>query len=619
MQAPCYLFYQPEHDTLAHALSEHFDDTVILTPVQGEKSLLEKLQTLPAQADIWTLLDDRLFKVLWQACQHQPVTLYPLPHDTNPHTRAGLLLKDSAAAQLENWRHQPPPFRKQAVCANEKWVLSQVIVGQPPLLKRTGFWQQFKQFFKTLPKLQLHPYLVHTVKQQFKTAALYMRCGESAAIMQRTPSFWETGLPQTGQIAATIYAPLSIMNFVQLFLRRRTNKPLPPGIGTVRANRLSIKNEQPFHYLLDEEKFSHNALELESIPTECRVALGREVMPVSDDKELVRIHTLPTDEESIQFYTQRPLPLFTHANESAFVELFTQIRQNALLTQPFVVLLTLSVLIAAFGLYLNSGPVIIGAMILAPLMAPIVSLAMGVVRLDSKLIVQSARTIGVGTALALFLGLTFAWLLPLGHLTEQMSSRTHPNLLDLGVAILSGLAAAYVADRRELSQSLAGVAIAVALVPPLTVAGIGLGWGNWAMFSGAFLLFLANLAGIVFAAGVLFYVLGYSSLRYMKTALVYKLLMLAVIALPLTLSTHTLWQEDQLYQSLAKLDSIPFQQQRLPVTFDRIEIKNGQKRVYLTLQVPTHHQTEAVETAAAYLKQHLGTDIQLIITPQLLY
>lgn len=295
-----------------------------------------------------------------------------------------------------------------------------------------------------------------------------------------------------------------------------------------------------------------------------------------------------------------------------------EIRQNAMLTQPFVVLLTLSVLIGAFGLYLNSGPVIIGAMILAPFMAPIVSLSMGIVRLDKRLISQSTRTIGISIGLSLLLGLVFAWLLPLGHLTEQMSSRTHPNLLDLGVAILSGIAAAYVVNREDLAQSLAGVAIAVALVPPLTVAGIGLGWGDWSMFSGAFLLFMANLVGIVFAAGVLFYMLGYSFLRYMKTAMLYKLLMLAVIIVPLGISTHTLWQEEAL-QPLK-----PAAQYSLPAAGPALEGATHRgpwpaKTVYLTLQLPAKEGEAAKQAAVRFLKQQLGEDVKLVINVQEIY
>jgi hypothetical protein len=90
-----------------------------------------------------------------------------------------------------------------------------------------------------------------------------------------------------------------------------------------------------------------------------------------------------------------------------------------------------------------------------------------------------------------------------------MMSRTAPSLLDLGVALISGLAAAYALCRKNISSALAGVAIAVALVPPLATVGIGLAWLNWHIAGGAFLLFLTNLVAISAASELLFFALGF--------------------------------------------------------------------------------------------------------------
>jgi uncharacterized hydrophobic protein (TIGR00271 family) len=193
-------------------------------------------------------------------------------------------------------------------------------------------------------------------------------------------------------------------------------------------------------------------------------------------------------------------------------------------------------LLATFGLYLNSAAVIIGAMVLAPLMNPIVSISMGLLRSDRTLFNESAKTIVIGVLLALLASALIALLFPHKPVTEEMLGRLNPSLLDLAVAIISGIAAAYSKSFREVAQSLAGVAIAVALVPPLAVAGIGLGNADWYFFLQAFLLFSTNLVGIILAATFTFRVLGYSPVVRNKRGISFVILSLILITIPLSLS-----------------------------------------------------------------------------------
>ena len=141
---------------------------------------------------------------------------------------------------------------------------------------------------------------------------------------------------------------------------------------------------------------------------------------------------------------------------------------------------------------------------MAPLMAPIVSLAMGLARSEATLIRGSLKTLAVGVAGGLGCAVLLAWAMPFDIATAEMKSRMSPTLLDLLIAVISGMAGAYAHAKEEIAKSLAGVAIAVALVPPLSVAGIGVGWGNWEMASGAFLLLTTNLIGIALAGSATF-------------------------------------------------------------------------------------------------------------------
>jgi len=123
-------------------------------------------------------------------------------------------------------------------------------------------------------------------------------------------------------------------------------------------------------------------------------------------------------------------------------------------------------------------------------------------------------------------------------ITPEMQARLHPSLLDLLVAFISGVAGAYAKSHKEIIESLAGVAIAVALIPPLAVAGIGLGRGNFFFFSQAFLLYLTNLIGIILAATFTFRFLGYSSAIGNKRGILLVLVITLLIGIPLYLTTE---------------------------------------------------------------------------------
>ena len=167
--------------------------------------------------------------------------------------------------------------------------------------------------------------------------------------------------------------------------------------------------------------------------------------------------------------------------------------------------------IATFGLVESSPAVIIGAMLISPLMGPIMgtglALAAGDLYLGIKAVLNLLASIGVSIAFSGFL----VWLLPFHSPTTEILSRTTPNLLDLGIALLSGLAGSVVVSRGtgEGVTALPGVAIAVALMPPLCVMGFGLGSGvNLEIMGGSGLLFLTNLVAIVASAFLIFLLVG---------------------------------------------------------------------------------------------------------------
>jgi uncharacterized hydrophobic protein (TIGR00271 family) len=173
--------------------------------------------------------------------------------------------------------------------------------------------------------------------------------------------------------------------------------------------------------------------------------------------------------------------------------------------------LILSGAIATLGLAMNSAAVVIGAMLVAPLLGPIMGLSLALAVGDSRLALQSSMIVGVSLVVVIATAAGLTALLPFHTLTLEISSRIHPTTLDLGVAVCSGMVGALVtiARGRRLSAAIPGVAVAVALIPPLAVAGFGMaaGWQTDVVW-GAMLLLGANLAGIVLSGVVVFLLIG---------------------------------------------------------------------------------------------------------------
>jgi len=172
--------------------------------------------------------------------------------------------------------------------------------------------------------------------------------------------------------------------------------------------------------------------------------------------------------------------------------------------------LLLSAGIATLGLVLNSPAVVIGAMLISPLMGPILAAGLALAAGDLYLGLKSLINILGSIALAVGASALLVWLLPFQSPTTEILARTRPNLLDLGVALFSGLAGSLVVSRGDSAggvTALPGAAIAVALMPPLCAVGFGVGSGfSWPIIYGAGLLFLTNLVAIVASALLVFYV-----------------------------------------------------------------------------------------------------------------
>ena len=177
----------------------------------------------------------------------------------------------------------------------------------------------------------------------------------------------------------------------------------------------------------------------------------------------------------------------------------------------FWVLLVLSTAIATLGIIADSTAVVIGAMLVAPLMTPILGVSAAIVNGWPRRVTMSFSTVAGGVAVSIATAwIVAAWtpqLVPLA-VNSQVISRTSPTLVDMMIAVAAGAAGAYATVDRRVSSSITGVAIAVALVPPLGVVGLTLKAGAFSDASGAFLLFLTNLVSIILVAAIVFVIAG---------------------------------------------------------------------------------------------------------------
>jgi uncharacterized hydrophobic protein (TIGR00271 family) len=203
-------------------------------------------------------------------------------------------------------------------------------------------------------------------------------------------------------------------------------------------------------------------------------------------------------QRALASWIQRRVPQLEREDRLALVE---RVQSNSHWDFDFVTLMSLSTLIAASGLIVNSAAVIIGAMLVAPLMTPIMGVGMALVQGNPQLLRLAMRSVGLGFLTALLISVLLGAVAATpGDPTHELLARDWPGLLDLFVAFVAGLAGVYSSCRSNLLAALPGVAIAAALVPPIATAGVALSIGEFDLALGASLLFLANFVAIVLAS-----------------------------------------------------------------------------------------------------------------------
>lgn len=302
------------------------------------------------------------------------------------------------------------------------------------------------------------------------------------------------------------------------------------------------------------------------------------------------------------------------------LSLYEELDQKSKSNIDFFTLIVLSSLIASLGLLQNSPAIIIGAMLVAPLMTPMLGAGLGLVQGNVILVKNAVVAIGNGFLLAMLIGVFVGAVVPGDGLSQEVLSRTSPNVLDLFVALVSGIAAAYSTARPGLMGALPGVAIAAALVPPLASAGICLARAQTTLGVGAASLFGINLIAIILASAGTLHVLGVKPpednkpLRLWSRRAVEVLLILSlVISFPLTI---------RLYQQLNPSSVSQFTRlQREWPDNSRIRSMKVDHRnpnlLYLDIETETPLDKKGARELQALLNKHFQRPMELEIRQQI--
>ena len=301
----------------------------------------------------------------------------------------------------------------------------------------------------------------------------------------------------------------------------------------------------------------------------------------------------------------------------------------------FFFMLALSASIAALGLIANSAPAIIGAMIIAPLMGPIISFAYGLVSFKLNLIGRSFFTVLAGAAVVVAFAYFGSTLFGLRIAGSEILSRASPTLIDLGIALAAGGAGAFSHTRQSIASTIAGAAIAVALVPPLAVCGIGLSLGEKAVLetgeyvsaigfigggydlaAGAFILFLTNFVGIVAVAVLIFAVQRYGKWKRALLILIVMVGLVVPLVQPLREEFQILYVKNRVARLLAILE-----QTRPDIVGENgrllsLHVGSQKGQIYVEIEGFEDNRTIAnaqdrVDLFLQYLTQEIGQEVKL--------
>jgi len=609
-----HLFYDIEQQEFAqNKLLPLLDDILI----HNQSYTIDQLKLLPEETPVlFFLSDDELRKALPVILENK-YKLAVLPHPESREACIGMGVSRNIEKAVEHLKKVKEPILTDVLICNDQVVFNQVSVGETFMTNsdlgsfnffRAGSLKRLKRMFQAR-FFRVNLNLPND--KAIKTAVAGITISEHRKSSLLSRMVMADSSINDGLLHALLISPRSITEMLRyVFGFWRYGKRLPNFAAHLKVSALQMEFPEGNKVFIHDARVRRTD-KLTFAMSEMQLSLYPGVfleVPAQSGKPAEKFKTQAlAGEQTAKELAGRKIPLIRQASGDEFKELFQILRDNAKSKASYLVLMVLSTLLATFGLFANSSPVLIGAMILAPLMSPIISLSMGALRQEKSLIVQSGQTILTGMGLAMLFAVVLTWLTPIDNAGHEIISRTRPNLLDLGIAVISGVAGAYAHAREEVAKTLAGVAIAVALIPPLAVSAIGLAWLDWQIGLGALLLLVTNLAGIVLAGAFTFMLLGFSPFKRATKGMLISLAVVLLLSIPLAFSFGQMLKVHHYTHEMEKLEL-----QEMDIREVQVQTVKP-LRIALKLVTKEPLRTEQLDAFKLKVEEHLDQEVELEI------
>ena len=306
-----------------------------------------------------------------------------------------------------------------------------------------------------------------------------------------------------------------------------------------------------------------------------------------------------------------------HEGEDDRAKTLEIIKQNISFTGANMWILACAIIVASVGLNVNSTAVIIGAMLISPLMGPIVGAGFALGIYDFGLLKKSLRNLAISTIIGLVFSTLYFYVSPFKDVQSEILARTSPNIYDILIAFFGGIVGVIAVTRVEKGNPIPGVAIATALMPPLCTAGFGIATGNWSFFVGAFYLYCINCVFIGIATFLIIKYLKYppkeqvdakqqKQVRNIITALI------LVMLLPSAYLAYSLYKEQELKKNIDVFIKNEFVDNGYTIVYKRTDLKSQNKKIELGFLTKRFDDKE-IASYNKKLKKYAGNDTKLVI------
>ncbi len=275
-----------------------------------------------------------------------------------------------------------------------------------------------------------------------------------------------------------------------------------------------------------------------------------------------------------------------HSGEEDKVKVLENVKSNTSFRGSNLWILACAIVIACIGLNVNSTAVIIGAMLISPLMGPIIGAGFSLGVFDFELLRKSLKNLLISTVVSLIVATVYFYLSPFKETQSELLARTSPNIYDILIAFFGGLVGVIAITRVEKGNPIPGVAIATALMPPLCTAGYGLAIGSWRFFLGAFFLYTINCVFICISTFLIVKYLNYPAKEQLNNKRARQIkygatLLILLLILPSIYLAYNLWNEKKFTQKVDEFVENEFTKKDLTIIYRKSYFNAKPKRLEL--------------------------------------